>query len=522
VPRDLSASGPPSAVQWGKPIGKHEAIAHKLADMAATTFAMEAIADLATAMADRGNYDIRLEAAAAKEWNTFRGWEIVDETMQIRGGRGYETERSLAARGEEPIGVERMMRDYRINKIFEGSSEIMHLFMAREAVDKHLEVAGAILDPKKSGRRRRRPTSRDAALLRRLVPDPLGRLGPWPRFAEFGALAGHLRLRRAQHPQAGARDLPRHGGPRAEAAEQAGVPLPHRRRRQRAVRDGRLGGPRPRAGRGAAPGGGAVPGLECAGEVAVVGPAVEGWSVGDRAMALLAGGGHAERVAVPAGQLLALPPELSWAEGAAVPEVGVTAWTNLVVEGGVAPGETVLITAAASGVGTFAVQLARELGARPLVAGRSRERLAALVPLGAAGCVELGPGLPDAVRELTGGRGADLVLDLVGGEVLPLCLAALADRGRLVLVGLLGGGRATLDLASVLRRRLRLVGSVLRSRSRAEKAELVAAFGAFALPRLADGRLRPVVDRVLPFAEIAAAYEALAAGGVLGKIVLEV
>jgi alkylation response protein AidB-like acyl-CoA dehydrogenase len=181
-------------VQWGQEIGKHEAIAHKLAEMVSTVYAMESVSDLAQSLADQKGYDIRLEAAAAKEWNTVQAWRIVDETMQIRGGRGYEKESSLEARGEAPVGVERAMRDMRINLIFEGSSEIMHLFMAREMLDKHLQTSGALIDPKT-------PLATKLGMLPRVAWFyGAWYLGLWaralvaPRYAEFGGLARHLRF----------------------------------------------------------------------------------------------------------------------------------------------------------------------------------------------------------------------------------------------------------------------------------------------------------------------------------------
>jgi hypothetical protein len=181
-------------VQWGAPVGKHDAIAQKLADMAARTFAMEAITELAAGLADAGTSDIRLEAAIAKMYNSETAWHVVDEAMQIRGGRGYETARSLASRGDEPVPLERAMRDLRINMIFEGSSEIMRLFIAREAVDPHLQRAGAMVDPEAGVGQRAKGFAGLGAHLAGWVPGLLAGKGGVPvTYSEYGRLAGHVR-----------------------------------------------------------------------------------------------------------------------------------------------------------------------------------------------------------------------------------------------------------------------------------------------------------------------------------------
>ncbi|WP_411123218.1 acyl-CoA dehydrogenase family protein [Streptomyces sp. x-19] len=180
--------------QWGRPIAKHEAVGAKISFIAATTFALEAVVDLASQMADENRNDIRIEAALAKLYGSEMGWQMADELVQIRGGRGFETADSLAARGERAVPTEQMLRDMRINRIFEGSTEIMHLLIAREAVDAHLSVAGDLIDPDKTLADKGKAAAKAGGFYARWLPKLVAGAGQLPRtYAEFGELAGHLR-----------------------------------------------------------------------------------------------------------------------------------------------------------------------------------------------------------------------------------------------------------------------------------------------------------------------------------------
>ena len=269
------------------------------------------------------------------------------------------------------------------------------------------------------------------------------------------------------------------------------------------------------------PGASPIMGLECAGEVLEAGPGCQRYQPGDRVCALLAGGGYSEHVAVDEGSVLPMPAGLDFTAAAALPEVFATAWLNLFMEAGLQPGEKVLVHAGASGVGTAAIQLCRVFGSPSYVTLGSREKLASCLALGAsAGTVRHeGPFLEKA-KEFAGADGMDVILDPVGADYLADNLSLLGTGGRLVLIGLMSGAKAGLNLAQVMSKRLRIIGSTLRARPLREKAAVMAELEARVWPELASGNIKPVIEAVYPIEDVSAAHDLVASDSTTGKVVL--
>ena len=271
------------------------------------------------------------------------------------------------------------------------------------------------------------------------------------------------------------------------------------------------------------PGESEVPGLEVSGVVEELGDGVEGWSVGDEVCALLAGGGYAEQVRVPVGQLLPVPEETSLVDAAALPEVACTVWSNVFLTANLQPGELLLVHGGSSGIGTMAIQLAREVGARVAVTAGSAGKLEACRQLGAEVLVDYREeDFVQRVREASGGVGANVILDIIGAKYLSRNVSALATGGRLVIIGMQGGTRAELDIAALMAKRGAVIGTTLRARPVAEKAAIVAAVREHVWPLVGAGRVRPVVHSRHPLADAAEAHRELEEGRHVGKILLTV
>lgn len=266
-----------------------------------------------------------------------------------------------------------------------------------------------------------------------------------------------------------------------------------------------------------------IPGLECAGTVAARGPGVSGFGIGDEVCALLTGGGYAEYVAVPAGQCLPVPKGLSMVEAAGAPETFCTVWHNVFERGGLKAGESFVCHGGSSGIGTTAIQLARAAGARVFATAGSAEKCAACTGLGAERAVNYREeDFVEAVKGATGGRGADLILDMVGGDYVQRNISALALEGRLVYIAFLGGAKTEVNLGPLMMKRAHLTGSTLRARPAAEKGLIVAAMRGHCWPGLADGTFKVLVHATFPLAEAAQAHALMESSGHIGKIVLTV
>jgi putative PIG3 family NAD(P)H quinone oxidoreductase len=264
------------------------------------------------------------------------------------------------------------------------------------------------------------------------------------------------------------------------------------------------------------------PGLEASGEVVAVGAGVTAWQVGDKVCALLNGGGYAEYCTVSAAQCLPVPAGLSMTEAASIPETYFTVWSNVFDRGGLSPGETLLAHGGAGGIGVTAIQLAKAFGNPVIVTAGSAEKCGACVELGATAAINhQQEDFVAATLRLTGGRGADVVLDIIGGDYIGRGLRALADDGRLVMLAFPGGSTVSLDLKEIARRRLTLSGSALRPRPLAHKQRIAQTLRARVWPLFVSGQLQPVVHAVLPFEEAAAAHRLMEASAHVGKIILK-
>ncbi len=270
------------------------------------------------------------------------------------------------------------------------------------------------------------------------------------------------------------------------------------------------------------PGAPAYPGLECSGRVAGLGSDVQGWSIGDQVCALLGGGGYAERVAVPAGQVLPVPRGVDLAEAAGLPEVACTVWSNVVELAGLKRGETLLVHGGGSGIGTFAIQLGRALGVRVLTTARAGKH-EALRALGAEVTIDYSTeDFVAAVRKVTDNRGADVILDIMGAPYLARNIDALALNGRISIISLQGGSKAELNLGALMAKRGSISSTTLRARPPQEKADIVRGVREQIWPLVESGAVRPVIDRRLPMAQAAQAHSVVEKNEHTGKVLLTV
>ncbi|HZF23332.1 MAG TPA: NAD(P)H-quinone oxidoreductase [Burkholderiales bacterium] len=271
------------------------------------------------------------------------------------------------------------------------------------------------------------------------------------------------------------------------------------------------------------PGASDIPGLEVAGTIVAAGAEVNGWRPGDRVCALVTGGGYAEYVAAPAPQCLPIPRGLTLVEAAGLPETFFTVWVNVFERAGLKDSETLLIQGGSSGIGVTAIQMARAFGHRVFVTAGSADKCAACEKLGASRAINYRTeDFVAVVKALTGGKGVDVILDMVGGDYVPRELACLADDGRLSLIAFLGGTRATIDMTDILRRRLTVTGSTLRARSVEVKGAIAQVLKEKVWPLIDAGKIRPVIYRTFRLEEASAAHALMESSGHVGKIILEV